>query len=440
VSVLADWQEQYYIQQTSDINERPRWRDSDTGIRNGKFVLYLTNRPHLPVVPVPKETMLSFGRSDRRTDEYDQFATNVPSFTLEGPANAYNLSLFLWLLFQNGASETYDSNNQVNISTFIPYTSADVNTYCSILRKMVDSTTTINQDTESHLMLGCVCKSLTLNSTEREVLTYTAEMVGASHRKYNTLGKLENVYNYPRLNWSPVSATDTLTVKHNGTAYTLVTKVSSDGFTDPSELSASECEVAVANFTNSATGESIRIGDFNFPDEHVGEEMTVSIEGESDTWSSLSLSSESWLRWQDATIKIGTDSNNLNIINLSGFNLTIANNIVPQFYDSGDVHKFSLGRLEVDGSISIPYSSVEGGSLPLDYFKTQETVYMQIYWGSLDADTDNSLSIDMAVRYIDVSYDTGIEIAGKVSFINTYTGNKNLTIKCGYNANNLSRT
>ncbi len=439
---LARWQSNYHIQQTESINEHPKFRSTDIGIKGtgsaaGKFIFPITNRPHLPISPQLRENILVTGRADKRTIEFVQDILDPPTFTLEMPANAYNLSLFLWLLFQRGASET--TSGSVVTSTFIPYTSVDIEVYTAVSRSMVDAITTINQDTTSHLILGCICQSLTISAEERGILRLSAEMIGASHRLYNTLGKLESTYNYPRLNWNSISVTDTLTVSHNGTAYTLKTNVASDGFTDPADLATNEYEVATTAFTNSLTGESIAIGDFNFPDDHVDDIMTISIEGESGTWDSLGLDDSSFLKYQDANIYLGDDVDNLVATKLPGFSMTFLNNAVTKFFSSSSVDSFQLGKLQGNGTIFIPFGETKGGNNPLNAFKNEENVYFRIYWGSSGATSDGEFSITTGIRYSGISYEGDAEIGAQSSFTGVYTGTQALSIKCGYGSSKLIR-
>jgi len=439
---LVDWMSPYYIQQCSEINQHPKWRSTDIGILgtgsgNGRFVLPITNRPHLPTTLNRNDKPLMTGRAEDRIEEISETNVMAPQFTLEMPLNVYNFSLFAWLFFQTGASET--TSDSVKIASFIPYTSTDTEIYASIVRRMVDASTSINQDTDSHLLMGCVCRSLSISASEGEIVLLKADMIGGRHRLYNTLGKLENSYNFPRLNWNVISATDTLSVYHNGIAYTSVTETSSDGFTDPEDLNSNECEVAVASFINTNTDENIVIGDFNFPDEHAGETMTISIAGENSQWDSLVMDTEGFLKMENAKIYIGDDISNLVATKLKNFSFTFNNNIVPKFYDSGDVRSYSLGKLEGYGEFFIPFSENEGGNNPLSDFKDGNDIVIRIYWGSVDATSDGDMSITTNIRYTNVVYNDENEIGAATRFKLAYDGTTGLNIKCGYDTNKLIR-
>ncbi len=188
MAVLMPWQSNYFVQQTDSINEHPKFSSTDigvlgTGSSNAKFTLPVLNNLTFPSNILASNIRLSSGRSDSKSTEHRVDNITAPTFTLNMPTDSYNLSLFLWLLLQNGSSETL--NGSIYTANFVPYTSEDVEKYVAITRRMVDASTTVSQDTDSHLMLGVVCSSLVLNSDERGLLNLTTEMISDESSIYN---------------------------------------------------------------------------------------------------------------------------------------------------------------------------------------------------------------------------------------------------------------
>ena len=443
MTLIVPWQNTIMIQQVSSINEHPEWASTDVGIEgtgtsNSKFVLNLNNLPNFTINPVTIDRNLSTNRSDYRTTEFQQIGESAPRFSLEMKANAYNLSLFFWLLMQNGGME--DTTSTINRATFVPYTNDSIEIYTSIAKLMVDASTSVCNDTVSHFLLGCICESITLSSEERGFISLKAGMIGSSFKIYNILGKLQNVNNFPRLNRNPVEAGDNLTVTHNGTAYTTVSEISSDGFSDPADLDSLKCEVAVSAFTNSLTDEQIVIGDFNFPDDHINQIMKVKFSDETSAWSSFGLVSESSLKWQNSIIQLGDSSDTYTEIQIPSFSLTLSNNVTPKFSDESRCYGYSLGKFKGTGSFFIPFiESSEGGNQALDDYKYGIDKWLRLYWGTIDASNDGNFSLTMKIRYIDVQYSGDVEIGAQVNFEVVYDGTQQFAAICGYDSSKLKR-
>ena len=195
-TVKAGWGSQYMIQQTSSRTAAPTFKqqgqlaasagnigiEGDGSINSdvGRFIMPLLNAPHINPGFATVDHFTSTGRADL-FPAYDM--TSVPSepasVTLEMPLNAYNLSLFAWLLFQNGASESGVTYNTI---VCVPYTSPGVEIYCAILRMMEDSNAVKPNaltSTMSHILYGGICRSFTISGASGDILRLSAEVVGS---------------------------------------------------------------------------------------------------------------------------------------------------------------------------------------------------------------------------------------------------------------------
>ncbi len=210
----ASWQSKYYIEQNpaaslATLTNKPDFTTNDIGVEgtggsdDGTYVLLLENKPSL--VPFPNiinETELTTGRSDRHTVEYEATVHEASPVTLEGNANSYIMSLYLWSLFQKGASE---GGNGTQIITYTPYTDPTPEMYFSLVKLMSALTSNMTADTQSHYKTGCIVKSLTLTAEERGLVKYSAEVLGAVDGVANTdlgIGSAWSTLGYPAQNTS----------------------------------------------------------------------------------------------------------------------------------------------------------------------------------------------------------------------------------------------
>jgi len=180
MAIRTTWQDKYAIEQTSSLTATPTFASTAIGIEGtgssgGKFLMPLTDHPHLPPASATQENELAVGVSQRHNLEYNQTIAEPSTVTINMLANAYNVSLFLWLLFQTGATE---SSGSVNTLQCIPYTSAEIEIYTAITRLL--GGTAGDDDTVSQYMPGCVCRSVTISGETGGIVTLAAEMVGAN--------------------------------------------------------------------------------------------------------------------------------------------------------------------------------------------------------------------------------------------------------------------
>lgn len=178
MGLRVPFQGRYLICQSSTITEVKDFSAGSMGVELSKYALPLTNRPHVSrgqnIVHTPK----SLGLSERKIKTgYEYFSgTYLPVVTLEFDYTEHLASLFLWLLFQKGASEGAGPGYQKD---YIPYVDPEPEIYCNIARIMSDS------DSDGFLIKGGVCRSLTVSGREGEVVKVSAEMIGASKWAFN---------------------------------------------------------------------------------------------------------------------------------------------------------------------------------------------------------------------------------------------------------------
>lgn len=153
------------------ISTAPDFEATDLGLgAAGKLMLPLTNRPHFSpgqqIIDVRKAT----GIATRRIGTGYEFqqAHKEPSTTYEFHANAYTLAGILWTLFQSGSSQEADPFEK----TYIPYTSAACEVWCSLIRKMSAGTA------DSHVIHGAIARSVTLRGEVGGPLTASVEFIG----------------------------------------------------------------------------------------------------------------------------------------------------------------------------------------------------------------------------------------------------------------------
>jgi len=176
------WQDKYAIEQTATLIAKPDFDPAGaigiegTGAANGVFLNPTTDHPHLNPSSAINEQELAIGLSQRHHLEYNTTTAEPNSVTLNMQMNAYNLSLFIWLLFQSAAGEGADGSN--TIMSAIPYTEADYEIYCSISRLL--GGVSGDADTVSQYMVGCICSSFTITGESGGIMQLSAEMMGAN--------------------------------------------------------------------------------------------------------------------------------------------------------------------------------------------------------------------------------------------------------------------
>jgi len=197
------WQDLYAVSTTTSalalaVTADPGFNaTANKGIRGtgstakGVFTMLLTEHPDLKAPTSTVENALTHGKPIRKTIEYNQVIAQAAIATLPMLANAYNLSLFLSLLFQpddanNGASEVVGTTNAtLHVLTCKPYDQSDVTLTTYIVKVMSDTSETLDQ-----VMKGSICNQLTVNAEEGGLVTLSAEMIAAKWDQYDASAAL----------------------------------------------------------------------------------------------------------------------------------------------------------------------------------------------------------------------------------------------------------
>ena len=469
--VLSSWMDFYAIQQTDKINEWPKFRVGTAsavsdigifgtglvGIDKGKFVIPTTSRPHFGS-NFSRNRMAKETRNSAR-DEVDFYLQMSPnqSITFDMLVNSYNLSLFLWLLMQNGASEAVSGSNE--IASFNQYTSSDPEIYCAMVR--VNRPIDINRrnDYSSPTAIGCICRSITINGIENGLLTMSVELIPSFLTYYNNIGILKKNSNN-RLNRYPIESGSNVKVSFINrqalptTELSSVEKATDGDFSDSSSMGTNDIEWSLAT------------GSFNFSDDlkttygTKGQEAIVTIDlgsGSYDdkVWGYLGgFGNKDWIKFEDLTFKTNLTEGSTSIgnyleLDCTRFTLTITNNVIPYIGPNQRVNKFVLGSLDVVGSFTISVSGQpywQSGSEPYggEILSTiwDQAKNFKIFTGASEA-SENDGDISFVFPYV-VTNTTrvveGQELADtfELEAVNS-TSHDDLEFRCVYLASDLIR-
>ena len=189
MAIRSGWEDQYAIIQTqggitSDIDIGGASLIASgalQGVDVDKFGLEVTNSPSIDPGQNIIDTPKSLGIPYRRTGAGYEFqqGTKAPSVTVEFDVTAPLMSLMLWLLLQNGGSQT---GSAPIVYTFVSYTTPIVEVWCNFWRIMSASVA------NSHQILGGIVQSLTLSGSEGDTFKGSAEIIGADFSNIENLG------------------------------------------------------------------------------------------------------------------------------------------------------------------------------------------------------------------------------------------------------------
>ena len=345
------WQDLYVASQVSDLTTYPGFTaGSDiglhgTGAANGIFLLPLTDHPHLKPSTGTVENEMAVGEATRRTLEYNQTISQPGTVTINMLANAYNISLFTYLLLQTGCTEI---NNSPRVLHGTAYTSPSPEVYMGLIRVLADDMTADGTaDTASQIFVGCICTSLTLSGETGGLLTLSAELQAADH--------------------------------------------------------------AIASSNLDAVA-----------------------------YNTLTFSDKAPLKFQDMTFRLNSAQ-----VDTPSFSITITNGATAQFYNNGTIQRYVLGRVNVEGTFGIPFGDTSvGGNDQITDFKAGTDKRMEAYWGSINGNVDNAVSLSSNVRYTDTEMaDAEGEIITSCPFagVKDADSNSSIYIRAGYDSAQLNR-
>jgi hypothetical protein len=136
---------------------------------------------------------------------------------------------------------------------------------------------------------------------------------------------------------------------------------------------------------------------------------------------------------------------------MDGFELNIANGLIAKFYNSNQVQAFVLGKYTAEGSIVIPWVLPGPGGAAaiankyywknITQFRDGITKHLKIYWGHADAEADNSLVIDMYIKYTEGALEGDDVLGSNMNFmcVQPAAGVPSIVIKCGHSQSLLDR-
>ena len=111
-----------------------------------------------------------------------------------------------------------------------------------------------------------------------------------------------------------------------------------------------------------------------------------------------------------------------NTANISAFEITVTNNVIPKHYASTEVDAYIYGELEVTGSFTLSWGDTNfGGTDALDAFTGQTDALLKIYNDSTP-DAANEFCITANVEFDDVKTNAEDEVENEISFTGVYDG------------------
>jgi len=134
-------------------------------------------------------------------------------------------------------------------------------------------------------------------------------------------------------------------------------------------------------------------------------------------------------------------------INLNGFDITIVNGLMAKFYNSETVQQMSLGKYKATGNFVMPWVAPGLGSVSKYYwtqisdFRNGITKHLKIYWGNIDATTDNSFVIDCYIKYNTGVLEGDDVLGSNMAFtvVQPVAGTPSIVLYCGHTKALLNR-
>jgi hypothetical protein len=327
MSVLAGWQDAYYMEYASSISHSPSFSDAAIGgaYGLGKPLVYLSNHPTFDINKGVIFTRKATGRSYIMRGSSDHIertpGTVAPTTTYEMDLDPSGCFIPLLTLFQPSTSGATHTDAAADTAIFYPYTVSTVSQYASLLR--------VTDTGQSHQILGAVAKTISISGEEGDSIKYSVEWTGA----------------------------------------------------------------------NMSTGVS----------------STVTAWADS--------TGNSFLLFQDLTFVTGTTmADMVDTVDITGFDITITNNVVAKHYDDVAMQRHILGNFEVSGTIKVPWSSTHGGQNSfLSKLIAGTDFLMCLYWGSSGATSAGQLSIIINAEVDSVNTSGGEdEAVNEIAFTGIY--------------------
>lgn len=166
---------------------------------SGKYKLLLTNKPDLKTSSAVNEVENATGFADNTEEDIQVTLAQPASFAPEQNANAYNASLFLSLLAQNGYTES--TAGAIRTGVMIPHTTPNISRYgafIGIVQKLASNATPATPvKTDNAIIRGGLPTSVKISAAEGEVVKVTADIVGAKWARSFALPAAYNTFGVP---------------------------------------------------------------------------------------------------------------------------------------------------------------------------------------------------------------------------------------------------
>lgn len=358
-----------------------------TGTLQGRFSMPLNDHPNFKAPSGTLETEQATGLATRRKSEYNIVQTGeAVQFNLPQNGDAYNTSLFMQLLFQNGFTQLSPANmSGMNVYQCAPYTSADTTYFAQFTRHMQPQS---GSDSIDLVVLGGLCHTLVVSAETGGVLTIEPTIYGAKWTQEDRSGQLGNsgtanpensfanivplkfqdstvaVLDIDYANVQTITATFTNsggTIDDADAAGTVFT--SGNGFVDATAAGA-----GIILVEGSLSNDGIYRADVTTADQLT---LTATHDGENG-----SVTDET----STAGVKIYPAA--WRTINSPSVSLTFTNNCQFNYYNDDVASNAIVGRLNVEGTFSMPFGTDNvGNNYMIDRFLAGQEFMLAWYWG-----------------------------------------------------------
>lgn len=355
------WQDIYGIEITTadagttlaaHVASDPNFAATKTGIQgNGtdaaKFALPLTDHANLKSPSGSIDSEQARGISPRHLREYNTVQTGEPAeFPLPVEAHAYNIAAMLPLFFQSGASEAAAAQTAANnVLSNIPYVVATTDMWAHIVRFLQPASGSGDID---QLASGALVASLTFTGETGGVLSMEAVMKAAEWVQKDlsgVVGNVENSFDIERsLKYqdSTIAFLDEYSARETPTDLTFanVARTIARGAGDFTTLLTAGDKITVR-------GSALNDGQYTI--DTVIALLVTLVAGDSlvDEGTADATATISKAEWVD--------------IKTPSISFTLTNNVEFNFYNDDVAVSAHLGRLTIEGTVTIPYSQATVG-------------------------------------------------------------------------------
>lgn len=340
----------------------------------GKYALPLTDHPNFKAPSAALDTEQARGISTRHDSEFNVVQTGDPvEFTSPFLGHAFNVTGFLLSLFQTGQSgsgaeeSAHTGNTALNITRFLPYEVADCVTFSYFTRAVQPAS---GSDAIDLIVRGGITSSIVFAGESGGVFNIEATILGAAWESKDlsslttileTSFDMEQVLKYQDCT---IAFEDIYTESENVTGLTFdatgKTIVRAAGNWTSTPLSLSGGDYIIIKNTDLNDGRYLI---------NTVVALTITLD-----------SGETLVDEADAEAFVG----NITWVDVKSptITFTIPNNVVFNYYNDDVAVSAHLGKLTVEGAITIPFSqSTVGTNYMVNRFLNGETIRIAWFWG-----------------------------------------------------------